>query len=311
MIVDCAIIGGGPAGLNAALVLARASRSALVFDDNRPRNAVTQKSHGFLTRDGISPLEFRNIAHQEISKYSSVEIRHMRITDVRDQESFFELVADNGEMFRSRTIILATGLKEVLPGIDGISEYYGKSLFSCPYCDGWELKDRPLVAISAGPNIFHLATSAWNWSRDLLVCTNGQNVLTGEQKEMLLKNEIQVIEDPIIALVGERGMLERVVFASHEESTRSGGFVSPQWFQASPFGTALGCKPNALGGILTDSFGRTTVKWVYAAGEVTVPSQVIIAAAQGSMAAMGVSTDLTENELLKRSREAVSVSEKQ
>lgn len=310
MIVDCAIIGGGPAGLNAALVLARARRTVMVFDDNQPRNAVAQKSHGFLTRDGITPVEFRNIAHQEISKYPSVETRQLRITDVRNQEDSFELVANNGEVFRARTIILATGLKQILPDIDGIHDFFGKSLFDCPYCDGWELKDRPLVVISAGQNIFHLAATAWNWSRDVLVCTNGQKVLTRAQKEALLRKEVQVVEDPITALVGESGMLERVVFATHEESRRSGGFVSPQWIQASSFGISLGCELNELGGILADSFGRTMVKGVYAAGEVTVHSQLIIAAAQGSMAAMGVNMDLIESEFLEQSRETVSVSEK-
>src|SRR5947209_14092813 len=112
MSIDCAIIGGGPAGLNAALVLGRARRTVLVFDDNQPRNAVTQESHGFLTRDGVKPDEFRTIAHQEISKYPSVEIRQIRITDVRNQEGSFGLVANNREAFRARTIILATGLKE-------------------------------------------------------------------------------------------------------------------------------------------------------------------------------------------------------
>src|SRR5690242_11156540 len=106
MIIDCAIIGGGPAGLNAALVLGRAKRNVIVFDDNQPRNAVTQESHGFLTRDGVKPDEFRQLAHQEISKYPSVEIRHSRITDVSNHESWFELVADNSAIVQARTIIL-------------------------------------------------------------------------------------------------------------------------------------------------------------------------------------------------------------
>jgi thioredoxin reductase len=300
MIVDCAIIGGGPAGLNAALVLGRARRSVLVFDDNQPRNAVTQESHGFLTRDGVKPDEFRHLAHQEISKYPSVEIRHTRITDVRNHEGSFELVADNSAVVQARTIILATGLKETLPAIAGIHDYYGKSLFSCPYCDGWELKDKTLVVIAEeGQHAFHMAKIVWNWSRDVLVCTNGHATLTQEQKETLQRKEIQVVEDSITALVGKMGMLERVVFASHEESQRQGGFVVPQWSQASGFGTLLGCDLNAPGGIVTDNFGRTMVKGVYAAGEVIgVPSSLIMAAAQGSMAAAGVNTDLTESAFL-------------
>ena len=271
----------------------------MVFDDNQPRNAVTQESHGFLTRDGVKPDEFRNIAHQEISKYPSVEIWHTRITDVRKQESLLELVANNSVVVQAKTIILATGLKETLPAIAGIHDYYGKSLFSCPYCDGWELKDKPLVVIAEeGQHAFHMVKIVWNWSRDVLVCTNGHAALTEERKETLQKKAIQVIEDPITALVGKNGMLERVVFASHEESARQGGFVVPQWTQASSFGTLLGCDMNALGGIVTDEFGRTTIPGVYAAGDasVVIPSQLIIAAASGSRAAAGVNTDLTESE---------------
>ena len=304
MIVDCAIIGGGPAGLSAALVLGRAKRNVLVFDDNQPRNAVTQESHGFLTRDGVKPDEFRQLAHQEISKYPSVAIRHTRITDVSNHEGRFELVEDNGTVVQARTIILATGLKETLPAIDGIHDYYGKSLFSCPYCDGWELKDKPLVVIAEdGQQAFHMAKLVWNWSRDLLVCTNGHATLTDEQKTALRKKEIQIVEDRITALVGKNGMLERVVFATHEESKRQGGFVVPQHRQASPFGTLLGCEMNTMEGstlamIVTDRLGRTSVKGVYAAGEVTALSQLIVSAAQGSMAAAGVNFDLIESEFL-------------
>jgi thioredoxin reductase len=301
MVVDCVILGGGPAGLNAALVLGRARRTVLVFDDNQPRNAVTQESHGFLTRDGVKPDEFRNIAHQEISKYPSVEIRHTRITDVRNHESLFELVVDNSAVVQARTIILATGLRETLPAIAGIHDYYGKSVFSCPYCDGWELREKPLVVIAEeGQRAFHMAKVVWNWSRDVLVCTNGHASLTQEQKETLQRNEIQVVEDTITALVGKNGMLERVMFASHEERTRQGGFVVPQWSQASGFGALLGCDMNALGGIVTDDFGRTTIPGVYAAGDasVVIPSQLIIAAASGSRAAAGVNTDLTESAFL-------------
>ncbi|HET8842391.1 MAG TPA: NAD(P)/FAD-dependent oxidoreductase [Ktedonobacteraceae bacterium] len=301
MIIDCAIIGGGPAGLNAALVLGRARRTVLVFDDNRPRNAVTQEAHGFLTRDGIKPGEFRSIAHREIGKYPSVAIRQTRISDVSKHEDWFELIGDNGEVMQARTIILATGLKETLPAIDHIHDYYGKSLFSCPYCDGWELKDKPLIVIAEdGQRAFHMAKLVWNWSRDLLVCTNGHALFTTEQKETFRKKEIQVVEDRITALVGEKGMLERVVFASHAATTRQGGFVASQLLQASPFGEELGCQMNAMGGIVTDSFGRTTVPGVYAAGDalMAVPHQLIIAAAGGSWAAAGVNTELTEREFL-------------
>src|SRR6476620_11218285 len=153
MLFDCDIIGGGPAGLNAALVLGRARRNVILFDNNNPRNAVTQESHGFITRDGIKPKEFREIAHKELSKYPSVRYAKREITSVirnnsNNEQLLFELVTlENDERYQSKTIIIATGLKDVLPSIDNISDYYGRSLFHCPYCDGYELGDKPLVVI--------------------------------------------------------------------------------------------------------------------------------------------------------------------
>lgn len=300
MLIDCAIIGGGPAGLNAALVLGRARRSVIVFDDNRPRNAVTQEAHGFLTRDGVKPQEFRAIAHQEISKYPSVDMQRVRVTAIRHVDDAFEITTEPGELFSAKTVLLATGLKEILPPIDGLHDYYGKSLFSCPYCDGWELRDQPLVVISEEPRTFHLVKIIWNWSHDLLVCTNGHQVFSEEQQAMLRQKGIEVVEDRIAALVGKQGQLERIVFASQGERARRGGFVASQLRQAAPFGKDLGCELNGMGGIVTDPLGRTTVPGVYAAGDtlVTVPHQLIIAAAAGSRAAAGVNTDLVESEFL-------------
>ncbi len=301
MIIDCAIIGGGPAGVNAALVLGRARRTVLVFDENQPRNAVTQESHGFLTRDGVKPNEFRAIAHQEISKYPSVEIQDVRVTGIRHADDSFEITTEKGDLLSAKTVLLATGLKEILPTIDGLHDYYGKSVFSCPYCDGWELKEKPLVVIAEeGQQAFHMAKIVWNWSHDLLICTNGHQILTEAQRETLRKKGIQVVEDRITALVGKHGQLERIVFATQEERSREGGFVASQLLQASPFGEVLGCEMNVMGGIVTDPLGRTTVPGVYAAGDalVGVPHQLIIAAAAGSRAAAGVNTDLTESEFL-------------
>lgn len=144
---DCAIIGGGPAGLNAALILGRATRNVMLFDNNNARNAVTRESHGFITRDGIKPKKFREIAHKEISRYPSVISAKREVTSVSKKESKFELLTSKKERYQAKTIIISTGLKDVLPSIDNIHDYYGKSLFHCPYCDGWELRDKPLVVI--------------------------------------------------------------------------------------------------------------------------------------------------------------------
>lgn len=297
MILDCAIIGGGPAGMNAALVLGRARRKVVLFDDNKPRNAVTQHSHGFLTRDGVHPTEFRAIGQHEIALYPSVEMHAVRIETAIKQGTTFALGASSGEKFEARTILLATGVQETLPAVEGIYDYYGKSLFNCPYCDGWEWRDKPLVILAENERgASHHPRVLYNWSHDLVVCTNGHQVLNDVQKLFLEKYGIGVIEEKIVALDGQAGQLERIVIENHPDIERVGGLVGIQWKQATTIGQDLGCETNALGGIATDDLGRTTIKGVYAAGDTVatmMQTQLIWAAASGSKAAVGVNTDLT------------------
>jgi thioredoxin reductase len=138
------VIGGGPAGLNAALVLGRSSRKTILFDDNKPRNTVTSESHGFITRDGINPKELKRIAQEELYRYPNVRVEKQRVHRINKENTLFKVETENGEAYSAKKIILATGFKEVLPDIPRVKEFYGKSLFICPFCDGRELKDRPL-----------------------------------------------------------------------------------------------------------------------------------------------------------------------
>ena len=190
---DCAIIGGGPAGLNAALILGRARRNVILLDNNTPRNAVSQESHGFITRDGIKPKEFREIAHKELGRYPSVIYAKREVTSViKNNENsklpFELLTSENDERYQSKTIIIATGLKDVLPNIENISDYYGKSLFHCPYCDGYELGDKPLVVI-IGEQVqgFHFIQTIYNWSKDLIVCTNNGEVFQNSAQKVYFR----------------------------------------------------------------------------------------------------------------------------
>jgi thioredoxin reductase len=302
MLFDCAIIGGGPAGLNGALVLGRARRNTILFDNDSPRNAVTHESHGFITRDGVKPKEFREIAHKDIEKYPSVIYENKKITSVIKNDGLFNLTTSNNEIYQSKTIIIATGLKDNLPNIENISEYYGKSLFNCPYCDGWELRDKPLVVIiDEQVQGFHFIQTVYNWSKDLVVCTNGKLFENSDQKHLIQKKGIKIIENRVKAFSGEYGQIEKVVFENGESVIVKGGFVLPKPSQTSDFAKELECEFNSLGGISTDSYGRTNVKGVYAAGDASIvaPAQLIIAAAEGLQAAVGINRDLIETEFLK------------
>ncbi|MBP1974967.1 NAD(P)/FAD-dependent oxidoreductase [Cohnella thailandensis] len=292
---ECAIVGGGPAGLSAALVLGRARRRTILLDGEKPRNRVTKHSHGYLTRDGVTPAEFRELAHEELRKYPTLEYRHDIVVSVRKDGDRFCLSAKSGRGFSARKIILATGLAETLPGIPELASYYGKSLFSCPYCDGYEMRDRPLAVISDDPyKAAHMAQTLSQWSRDVLVCTNGHG-LSPDLRSFLRDNDIPYQESAILSLEGEKGDLQAIRFADGTETARTGGIVIADWAQAANLHLELGCKLTEAGGIETDEACRTSVEGVFAAGDAAIvaPAQLIVAAAEGSRAAIGVNSDLT------------------
>jgi thioredoxin reductase len=220
-----------------------------------------------------------------------------------NEQLLFELVAlENDERCQSKALIISTGLKDVLPSIENISDYYGRSLFHCPYCDGYELRDKPLVVIIGEQTQgFHFIKTIYNWSKDLIICTNGKLFQNSAQKALLQNKGIEIIENKIKNFVGENGQMEKVNFENGQSVSRKGGFVMPKLIQSSDFGKQLGCQYNPLGGIVVDSFGRTNIQGVYAAGDASVinPAQLIIAAAEGVRAAAGVNMDLTEKEFLE------------
>lgn len=303
MIVDCAIIGGGPAGLNASLVLGRARKKIVLFDDNKPRNAVTSEAHGFITRDGIDPQELKRIAQEELSRYPDIKIEKQRVSHIKKEQELFHIETQNGDLFKAKKLILATGFKEILPDIHRLEEFYGTSLFSCPFCDGWELRDRPLVVIAEIPGAFHMAKVASNWTDDLVFCTNGKQILSENEKKTLSANGIKINEKKIQTLIGENGALKGIEFEDGEVLSRTGGFVASQWVQPSSIGSSLGCELNERGGIEADRFQRTTVKGVFACGDTLMGglSQLIIAAAEGSMAGIGVNGELLEESFITAS----------
>jgi thioredoxin reductase len=294
--LDCAVIGGGPAGLNASLVLGRSRRKTVLFDDDKPRNSVTKESHGFITRDGINPSELRRIARVELGNYPDVTIIKQRVGKVTKDHQRFTIETEAGDVYHAKKVILATGLKETFPEINSLKQYYGTSVFSCPFCDGWELRDRPLAVIAENTRAFHMAKVVYNWSSDLIVCTNGNKVLSINDKTILENKGISVYEQKISSLIGEDGHLKKISFEDGLTVRREGGFVVPEMGQASTIGEELGCEFTDQGAIITDATGRTNVEGLFACGDTSIiaPSQLIIAAAAGSKTAIGVNAALFE-----------------
>ena len=296
---DCIIIGGGPAGLNAALVLGRARRDILVVDHNNARNKVTQRAHGFITREGIKPSEFREIAHQELKAYPSVEIVAEQVVKLETVKDGFKVITDRGFEWTCRKVILATGVKEKFPNIPTLQDFYGTSIFNCPYCDGWEYNDQPLAVFGLVDYTIHMAEILMNWSQDLVIFTNGKE-LTRSQKKEIQKLTVQVETEKIKRLHGKDGQLTSVELESGQQIERVGGFITPELIQASDLGQQIGLVKDDMGGYKSDEIGHTDIPHLFVAGEASkiYPSQLIIAAASGVQAAMAVNVELTHDGIL-------------
>lgn len=224
---EIAIIGGGPAGLSAALIFGRSLTSTVVISEEKARHKVTQASHGFITRDGIHPIEFLKIAKQQLQLYPCIDYVKARVTNIRFKEHQFVLTYDNGKEIHSNKLIIATGLKDDLDAlkIKNLKEAYGKSIFVCPFCDAWEWKHKKLALIGEEYAIFEYAKVLSRWSKDLTIFTNGHHVLSSRQKKELEKNQVKFIEEKITAFHSNDGYLHHIELKSGKQIEREAAFI--------------------------------------------------------------------------------------
>ena len=196
--------GGGPAGLSAALVLGRARRRVLVCDAGEPRNRDSEAAHGYLTRDGIAPATFLAIARAELARYTTVEYRPIHVTDAARLGDLFELRLGNGERVRGRAVLVATGVVDTLPPLDGLEPLYGRSVHHCPYCDGWEHRDAALAAYGPGERGARLALRLRQWSPDVVWCADGDTGVEDDLRAELTAAGVVVRSERVRRLEGDR-----------------------------------------------------------------------------------------------------------
>lgn len=295
---DVVIVGAGPAGLSAALVLGRCRRNVLVCDNGHPRNEASHAMHGFLTRDGMPPLEFLRLAREELQPYTTVSLRHVTVTDARCENNRFVTTLETGETVESRKLLIATGVRDNLPAIEGIDALYGRSVFHCPYCDGWEVSDQPLAVYGRGDKGYGLSLELTAWSSDILLCTDGPSELDDRHIARLSRNGVTIVEERVVRLEGSDGILERIVFADRAPEARRALFFTTGQHQQSALTASLGCVFNEKGTVHTGKHETTHLRGLFVAGDASRAVQwVVVAASEGAEAAFAINTDLIKESL--------------
>lgn len=311
-----AVIGGGPAGLSAGLQLVRANRRIAILDSNRPRHAATLQAHGFLTRDGVSPLELRRTGREEFEAYPTARFAQAMVREITPltESEAVEVGFPDGIGFRvrgsgirgtsdveivSRRVLLTAGLTEELPALPMIRAYYGTALHSCVECDGFEKTDKPLALIGETSDLFARALLISRFSSDLVVFTNAADTIRPEQESQLNSIGIRVERRPIDDIVGEKADMTGVRLSDGEVVPRVGGFVRPRWHAPVEFMGDLEVKRDDWGLVVVNERGETSVRGVYAAGDIVPPGpqQLIIAAGNGARVAARLNMDMIRGAL--------------
>jgi thioredoxin reductase len=293
MTYDVLIVGGGPAGLSAALALGRGRKRVLLCDAGTPRNARAVHMHNFVSRDGTPPPEFRRIARAQLETYANVELRGTRVQDVSGQRGAFEVRLEDGSI-HARRLLLCTGMIDELPSIEGYETFWGTSIFQCPYCHAWELQDRRFGVLAHSVEMLEHALFIRGWSRDVVALTDGAYPVPAELRSDLERARLRLEERRVLRFSGSAGQLERVELEGGAALPLDVLFARPPQRQVSTV-QSLGLALDGQGYVQVDPMTfETSVPGVYAAGDLMTPVQgAVLAAAAGMRAAAALNHALT------------------
>ena len=294
---DVIIIGGGPAGLNAAVVLGRCNRRVLLFDYGKQRNRYSHGMHNFLTRDDISPAEFLKISLNELKKYGVKTLHAEIIHAAKNSEEIFVVKDSNGKVYYAKKLILATGLADIIPGIKGAKQLYGISMFHCPYCDGWENNNKITGVYSQSKSGVDLALTLTSWSKKITLYTDGRKYVSKKDQKLFMKKNIIFITNPIASFESTDGQIKNIVFKNGEKSACEALFFSNGYDVQCHLVESLGCKTNKKKIALTNKLQQTNIPGLYVAGDISKDIHfVVVAAAEGAKAAVYINKELKEEE---------------
>ena len=287
------IIGGGPAGLGAAMALGRLRRSVLVCDDFRPRNLAAAHMHNFAGNEGQSPLEWRKKARHDVEQYDTVKFFEGAVTSVVKIPAGFEATLSSKSSVTVKKVILAYGVQDRLPPIPGMQELWGKSVFQCPFCHGFEYQGRRVGVIANGALAMRVLPMIFGVTSDITLFTHGKSELTAEQTEILRRRKVRIVEHPVEKLIHDGNALHGAIAGGEliEQDAILGG--GPPFQMKSDVGESLGCEKNEMGLYKVGEGNRTNVPGIYAAGDsITMQQSVVGALATGQWAGATASQDL-------------------
>ena len=293
---DVIIIGGGPAGMSAALILGRCRRKVLIIDSGKPRNRHSHAMHGYLTRDGLPPGELKELSRQELKAYDTVITIDGKVIDgFATEDKRFIVVLEDGQRFLARKILIATGVVDEIPDIPGLDELYGTSVHHCPICDGYEWRDKCIAVYGKNCKGFGLVQEMTAWTRDLILLTDGPCDFTDSQMMFLESLRINVKQEPLTALEGKDGKLHTLVFDDGSKlSCDTMFFTTGQSVHSPELAGKFGCKETEQGCIWVGDYEMTCVEGIYCCGDASRNAQmVIVAAAEGAVAACAINKALT------------------
>jgi thioredoxin reductase len=290
---DVLVVGAGPAGLNAGLVLGRMRRRVLVVDTDAPAHAVSRAVHGFLAQDGTPPSDLRRVGRQQLGPYTTVEVRNVSARAARklDDDTFALELAD-GSCVTGRRLLLAHGMHYRLPAVTGLAELWGTNVFHCPYCHGWEVQDQPLAVYGSGERAVHQALLLTSLSDDVAVFCDSPTAFSVEQERQLVAAGVDVRTEHVLR-IDKRDDGMHIVLQEHSPVARDALFIQPQLALTSDIAVTLGAVLTDTGTVAIDPTGQSSVPGLYIAGDAATPVQSIaVATGSGARAAYAINASL-------------------
>lgn len=292
---DVIIVGGSYAGLSAGMSLGRSLRNVLIFDNGKPCNRQTPHSHNFITHDGKAPKEISDLARSQVEQYNTIQFYNGTVLKITRGIVDFEVETEAHETFYAKKIILASGVKDIMPDIPGFAECWGISVLHCPYCHGYEVRNEATGILADGDMAFELSKLVFNLTKDLTLFTNGKSILNKEQIEKLNQNKINVNEEEIRKVEHKNGYIQKIIFKNGDSVALKALYAKIPFEQNINAHGDLGYELTEQGFVKVDFMQKTTVPGIFACGDnVTMMRSVANAVAQGSFTGAVVNKELSE-----------------